>query len=159
MAHKGRSGFGFKIDYDRAIADDERMIAKLTDPALIAASATMTDAEWVTYEEHRVDVIWWAALDPARTAERLAIVGLTLKEAHDLLFATYNDDVNADDMLRAAFGAVDVNAASYRNGEDLGKRFEEFHRDLHRPAKRAEHLKAYKARLARHRRNKAKYAP
>lgn len=158
MAGKGRSDFGFKINYDRAIADDERMIAKLTDPALIAASDTMTDAEWTTYDGHNVDVIWWAAMDPSRTAERLAIVGLTLKDAHDMLFATYNLDRDAP-IFVAAYGALDVNAASYRNGQDVAKRFEEFHFDLHRPEKRAEHLKAYKARLARHRRNKAKHAP
>lgn len=156
MVMRTRSGFGYKIDYDRAIANDERMVARLTDPTLIAASATMTEAEWAIYETRHMDVVWWASMDPARTDERLAILGLTRDDARDMCLAIYNDGWD-DPLFAASLGRIDPSAGNYRNGMDLAERFKDFYNDLDRPAKRAECLRAAKTSLARHRRNKAKY--
>ena len=80
--------------------------------------------------------------------ERAALLGVELAHAHDL--------AAAEDMLDVVPPEHQLTEGWYRRASELRKRLvAEYDQYFHRDPEKAR--RAYKTRLARHRRNKAKY--
>lgn len=140
--------WGYAIDYDKEIAEDERLIAQLTDPLTVLVSQELLPralkaypgsiaSEWTLYQllAHPVE----------GRVERAALFGLSMDDLRAL--SVYeNDD---------AFGEASK-PGDYPRGEVLGKQWADF--PVYTEDQRAEALRVARAALARHRRNKAKSA-
>lgn len=145
-----------KIDYVAAIADDEREIARLSDPVFIALIASMTDGELAALKNgYRVDAFWLLA-DEKLGVERARIMGLSGTEVAQA-FVSSEGDVEALDAAAARHDpSVRFEAGErYRNGVALADKLHEM--VLCTEEQRVAGLKRAKASLARHRRNQAKY--
>ncbi len=147
---KGR-GWGYAIDYDAAIAEDDRVIALYDGPVMRAMSAALTDEEqrWIS-EGYQVDVVHFVLREPET---RGALFGLTGDDVTDLAFLACADDYEPSDAARKL--AALATAGAYSRALALAARFPE-------PAclesVRADIVRRAKASRARHVRNAAKRA-
>jgi hypothetical protein len=164
------STWGYKLDYDREIAEDEKEIARLSDSRLVALIASMTEEErdWLA-KGYQVNA--YTLLTDRRGEAReqtLRVLGLS---RHDLgMLAWYGEglddgdaDINnaIDEFLichRAQPqlpNAVQV-ARQKQNKALLSDLFDNL--TMITEAARLDTLKKIKMRLTRHRRNKAKWS-
>lgn len=166
--HKRNKGFGFSIDYDQAIAEDTREIARLSDPTFVALCKSIVQAEytaacrkfpasfaWIDHLTYNVaDERWRTA---AERAPLLAIVGLTVVDLHAL--ATFWDNDALTERLD-----VDLRPEERRTVRECyahGKALDAAHSYLADPfaymidSARRERLSREKQALRRHTKNRA----
>jgi hypothetical protein len=141
------SPFGYKIDYDKAIAEDQRQIDLYDSELVRAISAALTEEEvgWMRQGYHVSAFTFLLGAHDTLNEARLAILGVSLDDLGRALFSAdigsqyevrpqTREEWAAADALRARLEAIPV--------------LEEAHR--------VKHLKHAKTALSRHRRNQAK---
>ena len=135
-------GFGYTIDYDKEIAQDERELRDLE--AIAPISRSLASEERTALQNgYAVGLSWilFPTGTPSPDPERLSLLDLTPEEAAGL--ATLFDIPGAD--------------GSYRLGETVNKRLHErfgsWLDNLLTEEQRVAQTKKVKARLARHKRN------
>ena len=133
-------GWGYKLNYDREIETDLQEIAQVERHVPIAA--TLTEAERAM-GSFALGIHHWLMAD---VSTRAPLLGITESDAHDL--AWYWDS-GLPESTEPAPGW-------YGRAEAISKRLSEQFGDyvIRDPA---EFLKKLRTRLARHRRNKAKF--
>jgi len=158
----GRNAFAFRIDYAKAIADDERQIAHLGSPAMVAL-APMTRRLVELVPDSRVemwDIFSWLTMVPDQRARVMACLGLT---EDDACAWSVHRDWYAPDPARpplvdvSGWDIADVRAAVAR-GKEVEARFNSDAFPLYSEERRVELFRLARASLARHRRNQKKYA-
>lgn len=148
-----RNPWAFKIDYVKAIAEDQAMIDILSNHKLIAVCAQVSDMvgnqrnphEWLIWETDILNI------DTIK--ERAGLYGLSLQDVSNLLKYTEcshieipglpntsNDWFKAGKLALEALEAIHPKSFPYMMTE----------------AKRKEYLTKYKTDLARHKRNQLK---
>jgi hypothetical protein len=148
------NAFAYKIDYDASIAEDEKQIAALTNPVLVAA-ARFVDAAIARFPDStsaQWSVLDLVIFDAEGQAERAAVFGLTLDDVRAWRVWMEGSGHNFGD-----FGATlgPEQPGDVRRGIAVADRWDGFY--LCTEAERVAALKVHKTRLARHRRNKAKF--
>ena len=141
--------FGYKIDYDKSIADDEREIALYESTAVKIFSATLNEQEieWVTrspttaffimmHSTHKQDV-------------RLQALGITLRDLACAAF--YEDHTPSIPLSTGPIGG----GPDFRNGQAASAILDAV--PILTSETRKSWLKKAKARLARHKRNKLEH--
>jgi hypothetical protein len=147
------SSFAYKIDYDKAIAEDEMEIARLTDPRLVAVTAELLPHEHAL-GHGAVEVFAFVVGSPERRAIRAAIFKLT--DADLCAVAMWYDILDAiDDPMFVAGSSFATTAAALDRGKALAARLDGFH-FMTEPERRKALSKA-RASLARHKRNREKH--
>ena len=142
-----------KIDYAKAIAEDEREIALYDSPAVktIAASLDADELRWLKEGVCPQDNPYWLLLngsDEKRT-ERLTVFGLT--EVDLACAAFYNgDSFPVEIACRCVSGGPD-----FRRGREVVELLKDI--PVLTEQNRLRFLKQSKASLARHKRNQIKY--
>lgn len=145
--------FVYKIDYDASIAADEKALASVTDPRLIAAAPQFErelaeHPEWANYGF----CVWtFCIIRPEARAERMALFELTEDDLRAMAHVRdYRDRVTVDDPSLTA----EIQPGDWQRGRALWAKWEEFHFMTER--QRLAEVKLHKTRLARHRRNREK---
>jgi len=137
--------WGYKLDYDKAIAEDLRCIALIENQLVLAASFTERDLDALS--RGFIDIHSYVALDPERAAR---VMQLELSDIYDYLVFSDYEEPESHELLpgwyqrgEAVWRTLEQRYDNMFSGNSLGR------------IKRA--LSKYKASLARHRRNKAKF--
>lgn len=135
-----RNPWGFAINYDQEIRWDERLISELKRMAPLSA---LLPEGWACLT---------AALLACHSEAAAKVIGITAEEAAALACYLYIDEA-------LWFGESARSPEGYQRGKIVNERVESSWGDdwILPEAKRVATLKAAKARLARHRRNKAKH--
>lgn len=144
-------GWGYAIDYDKAIAYDLKQIADLESPEQLAVSASihaksdvhLDAASWCVWEHGR------GVLPTAEIIARGALLGLTVEHISAL------DRADSQGFLPADFPKVPYTWANMKAAEDRLKELD-FLQFIDEKARKSALSKA-RADLARHKRNKAKF--
>jgi len=142
-----RVGFGYKIDYDAAIAEDEKQIAQLSDPLTVLVSQKLLPAALKAYPDSLVS--GWSlyellAYPEEGRSERAEAFGLSLQALQ--AWGALLDDPD--------FGAsAPYDRQQHLRGEELDRIWSDF-RVCAEP-ERLKALRGAKASLSRHRRNRA----
>lgn len=145
---KGRSGFGYAIDYAKAIAEDERVIAYLSSPGA-ALIGPVADAHLAEYGS------------PARSILDLCYVDRTLGAKLGISDAALRGMAAWADWQEEPWGAGEPGdypaafAAWKTESVEPGVPWERF--DPVGEGQRIAWLKRAKASLARHKRNREKF--
>ena len=162
--------WGYAIDYDKEIAEDERELALVDGPVARAVSASLDDVELGHLRAGYVyDRCMWLWYKPQLLAERAAVLGLSEDDLAALALHVEDEYASqtekAPDWVAAYAARIHDRwsspearaawAAAWRRGQAIRETLSE-------PALAEDRRKAYaskvKAQLARHRRNKIKYA-
>jgi len=155
---RSRRGFGFKLDYDREIAADEKLIASmhcLIDNGWFHPTTMIHDGVTIDVRSYCYSLIDLALAD-AGTAVKL---DLTLDDLGAIARV-----LDRDHRLPQLDGSVVVTneiptPGTYKRGDAVIKRIESIHQgELPEEATARKILKKAKADLTRHKRNKVKYA-
>lgn len=159
------SGWGIKIDYAAAIADDESRIALYSSPTVMAISAALRPDEEARALAGRngyaypLDGFWFLFGDLTLLRARMAIAGLSVEDVACYLcgqdtFATGDAEIDA---CVAALRTLPARAAweAEKAGEAIAVRINDL--PVCFEAKRVEIVRKARASLARHRRNAAKW--
>lgn len=151
-------GWGYKLDYDKEIAADEKLIAQLT---RIIESGWFHPATMIKDGAARDISNYWVGLtalvfmDVARVAPQL---GLSLADLSDLAYA-----IDHEFSCPQLDGSVvelpeEVQPGAYKRGKVIADRIVAlWEGDLYPEAMAQKVLKKAKTDLARHKRNKLKY--
>jgi hypothetical protein len=151
-------GWGFKLDYDKEIASDEKLIAQLRriidsgwfHPATMVKDGNARDIS--TYSVCLVDLLF---MDVARVAPQL---GLSLADLSDLAYAIDQDPSCAQLDGNVVELPEPVQPGAYKRGEVIADRLVQlWEGDLYPEALAQKVLKKAKTDLSRHKRNKLKY--
>jgi hypothetical protein len=151
MTTTKQNPWAFKIDYDRAIQDDEKLITRLESPALLACIADFLPEEWENvkqgycYSAPFVILNTYHLLGLDRAILRASFFGLSADDARALCFYVFS---NYDGFLGQA------QPGDYARGEEIAKMWQDFR--VMSEEDRVKRLKHTKTSLARHRRNKSK---
>jgi hypothetical protein len=151
-------GWGYKLDYDKEIAADEKLIAQMKriiengwfHPISIVIDGSVRDIS--TYSCNLMNLVF---MDVARVAPQL---GLSLADLGDLAYA-----VDQDPSCAQLDGSVvelpdPVQPGAYKRGKVIADRLSElWEGDLYPAALAQKVLKKAKTDLSRHKRNKLKY--
>lgn len=150
---KRANPWSHKIDYVKAIAEDEREIALYSSPAVKVFAASFTAEELHWWKEGRCprENPYWLLLHGSaeKRPERLAVLGIT---EFDLACAALymGDDFPVELGCRCVSGGPD-----FRRGKEVAKLLENI--PVLTEEVRLMFLKQSKASLARHKRNQIKY--
>jgi hypothetical protein len=148
------SSFAYPIDYAASIAVDERALAQLTDPRLIAAAPHL-DREIAEHPElasHRWCIWTLCVIRPETRAERMALFGLTEDDLRAMAYAReYCSGMTIDEPSLTA----EIQPGDWQRGRALWAKWEKL--DLMTETERRTKVKLHKARLARHKRNQERY--
>ena len=142
-------GWGIKIDYVKAIAEDRARVA-LYDGALlrgICMSLTEEERSWVA-GNGLYTVSAWVVRYPDRRIERAALTGVTLEEHVCAALVNESDPPDLNSQPEPENW--------YRRGRDCEKRFA-FVAEIVTEERRRKLLSKAKTDLARHTRNQVKY--
>lgn len=152
-------GWGFKLDYDREIAADSKLIEQLTrlienrrfHPGVMIKAGFPIDISG-----YSITLIDLAFLDVMGTAAQL---GLSLLDLSDLACVMDREDFAMTQLDGSVVALPEEAQGAYKRGGVLVDRLEKiWSGDLYSEEKSLALLKKAKADLARHKRNKAKYA-
>lgn len=143
--------WAFKIDYDKSIAEDERVIDAYGSVAAAAASMSLTQDELIWLDESGAyDAVGFLFAYEDTFAARLTMLGVTEAEAFDL--ATFRE---VEDIPWVFVWLGDyMTPGCYLRGKAIDKRLELI--PVVPEARRLDILKRARAALSRHRRNKAR---
>lgn len=150
MMPRRANPWSHKIDYTKAIAEDEREIALYESPGVRCFSETLTIVETVRHEQSvYCNAYHLLVCSNSYRVDRLRALGLT--EVDLACAAFYNgDDYPLDLGCRCVSGGSD-----FRRGKEVSDKLSEIPVLTEKTRKRL--LKLSKASLARHKRNQAKY--
>jgi hypothetical protein len=145
-------GWGYIIDYDKAIREDEARIAHLSSEASIRASRELLpEARAALPDFDGWDVYYLVTYKPEGVAARAAVFGLTLEDVRAWAYLCDSQD----DALWALVG--DPQPGDYARGKAVDDRLGRYAFDVWSEADRRRALSKAKAALARHKRNKDLY--
>ena len=140
---KRSSDFAYRIDYDKEIETDLRDLAVVEKQAVLRAHLTEEELDW----ERRgapVSIVTFLTMHP----ERASLVGLPVSLVYDM--------AAVEDMLESVPPEHQLTQGWHRRGTELAiKLVAEYDQYFHRDPEKARRV--FKARLARHRRNKKKF--
>lgn len=152
MSYSRRSvtGWGYAIDYDKAIADDRALIALLESKTMVCISQELLPeakadhpdfASWTPYS--------LVAYKADGLLHRAAKLGLTREDVR--AWAYFMDETN--DSVWDVLG--DEQKGDYRRGQDLDTSMRDI--EVYTEAERKKALAKAKVSLSRHQRNKQKW--
>jgi hypothetical protein len=157
-----KSPWSFKIDYDKAIAEDEAYIAKLTtcmEKGWYATQITWSDTDGKTVTSELMDLADLALYVPGVAAS----IPLSLQDLSDMVaYRTRHSDPDYENQIRTGVEKMlgvtlpPESSCWYQRGEGVVCSLDGF-TFLPREAEVKTLLKKAKASLSRHKRNKVKY--
>jgi hypothetical protein len=151
-------GWGFKLDYDKEIASDEKLIVQLTriiENGWFHPTAMIKDGISRDISTYSISLTALVFMDVARVASQLA---LSLADLSDLAYAA--DHEFSCPQLDGSVVELpeEVQPGAYKRGAAIADRLTTlWEGDLYPEALVQKVLKKAKAGLARHKRNKLKY--
>jgi hypothetical protein len=145
---RGR-GWGYALDYAKAIAEDRAQLALWDGPLMRGVSAQLTQEErgWIE-GARKYHLVQWVMTYPSARIARAALADVPLEEFECAALVL---DLQLPDLA-----AQPEPARWYPRGEVLLKRFEAYE-DLRTEEQRKKLVKKLKTDLARHLRNQAKW--
>ena len=146
--------WSYSIDYDKAIAEDERAIARLSSPECVRVSRVLLPAALAAYPQSTWsdwDVYHLVTYAPDGLEGRAAAFGLSLADAR--AWAFFCDEGREE--IWTVLG--DEQAGDYAKGRAIDARLDRCAFDVLPEDKRKKALAKAKASLARHKRNKSKW--
>lgn len=142
MAHAFKS-WGYPIDYDKEIATDLRDLEVVEKQARLRPHLTEEELDWER-QGAPVSIVTFLTMHP----ERASLLGLPVSLVYDM--------AAVHDMLESVPAEHQLTHGWYRRGTELASRLvAEYDQYFHRDPEEAR--RAFKTRLARHRRNKRKF--
>ncbi len=145
MAHAARAGWGYKLDYDKEIANDAKEIAETERHIPLARVLTEAERAWGPYHLLLLHFLF------ADVSGRAPLLGLSPEDVADLWwFSNMNPG-------ECEYDAPEPRAGWYSRGEAVGKRMSEHFGSEYVIRDPQEMLTKLRSRLARHRRNKGKF--
>jgi hypothetical protein len=150
IGRRGGGSWGYSINYDKEIKQDEADIAAYGNDRVRAISASLTDEELdIIKRAYKYDAVDWALRYPDKREARAAILGIPLE---DIVCAAETSESLPKDL---AVGDPPVNW--YRRGEAVYKQLEVDRVDVLPEPLRLKLLRKAKTDLSRHARNQSKF--
>lgn len=156
---RSKRGWGFKVDYDLAIKQDEDLIARLTrliDNRWFKPAAMVLDGVTHDLRPYSTTLVDLALMDVSGTAVQL---GLSIDDLADLACTLHRDNRQA--QLDGSVVMLNIGTpGAYKRGDAIADRIcAIWDGDLNDEETTRKILKHAETALARHKRNQAKYAP
>ncbi len=154
-----RRGWGYAIDYAKAIREDEARIAHLTSPMCLCVSRDLLPAARAAYSDHAIrpaygswDVYHLITYTCEGLEGRASKLGLTLEDVR--AWAFFVDE--ASEAVWAVLG--DEQRGDYARGKAIETRFSLHAFEVYTEDDRRKALSKARAALARHKRNASKWS-